>query len=1007
MLPLVRSAQAPGATRDLNQPARQVDSNAMGEGESAGDRRDSSNLTIALVIEYVRDRAGESAVEELLATAGELRPLAELLDEGRWSTYEQKLRLLEAAITVLGDPEIPRLVGATVLERRTGMAVRLLLRALGSPSSVCRSVAKASAKFSTNYTCVALSVGRDGAVISNRLHDGYEPSLVDCQYTGGLLSQIPALFGLEPAVVAHDECQARGAAACIYNLKWRAHRRWPGTRRHNRASYIEEELRLVSERYEALQSTIIDLASPADVGTVLRRITRRAADAVRAQRFLLALSGHFEGPLVHYDGMPVEEAERLAAEVLREEPDDHGGSRLIVDVASSRQFYGRLVAVYDFEHIFFPGERRLFAAYARQAAVALDAATALEEARRRGETASALLELSRQLAQATSTDEVARRLADAVPAVIGADRASVMLWDPERRQLVFRARSSRQPEPPGLAGYGVSVADTPALDEMLRTLQPQHICQKTADPYLRDRMRESSIEEMLAVPIQSDGEMLGAIAAVRGTALPAVVDQQALADRLSGLADQAALAFEKVRLLEQEREAVRRLQRNERRIKHLAYHDALTGLPNGRYFWEALQSGLQRADAEGGRLALLFCDLDRFKNVNDSLGHDKGDVVLKAAAARLQTCVRDTDTLARLGGDEFTLLVPGVAGTEEATSVAERVLAGFRDPVNLDGQELFLSASVGVALFPDDGADAQTLLKNADTAMYQAKLAGRNKQRRYAAAMNAQARRLLELEAGLHEALRRRELVVHYQPQVVAATGQLVAVEALVRWCHPQRGMLCPGEFIGLAEERGLIGDIDAYVLHEAARQCKQWEEAGFPPVRVGVNLSAHQFRGADLLGLVTGVLHDTGLRPELLELELTETAAMQEPERAADVLRQLRALGIRLALDDFGTGYSSWTHLKHFPVGGLKIDRSFVSGLPGDRHDRAIVSAMIEMAHHMGMSVTAEGVETADQACFLARHGCDLLQGFLYSKARPSDEITELLRNEARVERAGVGSGS
>jgi diguanylate cyclase (GGDEF)-like protein len=395
-------------------------------------------------------------------------------------------------------------------------------------------------------------------------------------------------------------------------------------------------------------------------------------------------------------------------------------------------------------------------------------------------------------------------------------------------------------------------------------------------------------------------------------------------------------------------------------------------------------------------VALLFCDLDRFKNVNDSLGHDKGDEVLKAAAARLQTCVRGTDTLARLGGDEFALLVPGVGGPEEAAAIGERALASFRDPVNLDGQELFLSASVGVALYPDDGEDPQTLLKNADTAMYRAKLAGRNNQRRYAPSMNAEARRLLELEANLHEAVRRRELVVHYQPQVLATTGEVVAVEALVRWCHPQRGLLLPGEFIALAEERGLIGAIDAYVLHEAASQCRRWEEGGLPPVRVGVNLSAHQFRGADLLGLVAGVLRDTGVKPELIELELTETAATQEPERVAEILGQLRQLGVGLALDDFGTGYSSWTHLKHFPVGRLKIDRSFVSGVPGDLHDEAMVSAMIEMAHRMGMSVTAEGVETSAQAEFLARHGCDLLQGFLYSKARPSDEITELLRNYA-----------
>ena len=655
----------------LKWSGQRVEAHSMAPPGAPEEERDSSNLTNALILGHVRDRGGDAAVEQVLAAAGETRSVAELIDEGRWSTYQQKIRLFEAAVDVLKDPDTPRLVGATVMKQQTGTAVRLMLRALGSPASVCRSVAKASAKFSTNYTCEALSVGREGAIISNRLHEGYEPNIVDCEYTAGLLSQIPALFSLPPALVVHDECQVRGAPACIYNLSWRARRRLPWNRRQNRVTFLEEELRLLTERYQALQSTIVDLVSPADVDTVLRRITRRAADAVRAQRFLLALSDGAEGATVHHDGMSTEDALQLASEVLVDEPDDRGGSRLIVDVVSARKFYGRLVAVYEFEHIFFPEERHLFAAYARQAAVALDAANALDEARRRGETASALLELSRQLTQASSTDEVAQRLADAVPTVIGANRATVFLWDPHRQELVFHARSSFVGvEPSTLSMDNVSVTDTPVLTEMLRTREAQHVHRDTADEYLRNRMKAVNVEEMLAVPIQSGEDMLGAIAAVRETALPTTVDQQALADRLAGLADQAALAFDKVRLLEQEREATRRLRLDEQRITHLAYHDALTELPNRLYFSEMLQIRLAQAYEEGRQLALLFCDLDRFKNVNDSLGHAKGDELLKSAAARLQTCIRESDCLARLGGDEFTLLVTGVNGPEESAAIA-------------------------------------------------------------------------------------------------------------------------------------------------------------------------------------------------------------------------------------------------------------------------------------------------------------------------------------------------
>ncbi len=956
------------------------------------EERASSNLTVAAIIGYVSDRGGSAAVERLLATARETRPMAVLLDAGNWTSQDQKVRLFEAAVEVLGDPDAPRMIGATILERQAGTALRLVLRALGSPASVCRSVAKASARFATNFTSEALTVERDGAVISNRLHDGYEPNQYDCDYTAGVLSQIPALFGLEPAVVVHEECQVRGAPACVYRLRWRPQGRWRIGRKRHRIAFLEEERRLLTERYEALQSTIVDLVSPADVDTVLQRITRRAADAIQAQSFLLALRDESGGSSFHHLGLSVDDAEKLAAEVLADDPDDRGGSRLIVDVASSRRFYGRLVAVYGIEHVFFADDRRLFAAYARQAAMALESATALEEARRRGESASALLDLSRRLTHAATSDEVAQQLADAVPAVIGAHRASVLWWDPETEVMSFRTRSLRNILPtPGLSTYTIALSDTPVLADMVRTLQPQHVTRTTADPYLLGQLEAAGAEEMVAVPIQSGGELLGAVTALRNSPMPAT-DRAALAERLEGLADQAALAFEKVRLLEQERAAVRRLRRNEQRIRHMAYRDALTDLPNRRHFSEALERSLHDAEVAEEQLALLFCDLDRFKNVNDSLGHAQGDALLRAAAARLKGTVRHSDTLARLGGDEFTLLVHDVSGPGEAEETAERILAALRDPFRIDGQELFLSASVGVALYPEDGRDAPTLLKNADTAMYRAKVAGGNQAVRYAPAMNASARQLLELEADLHEAVRQRSFVVYYQPQVEPQTRRIAAVEALVRWPHPRRGLVPPGEFIGLAEERGLINALDTCVLTDAAAQCKGWENAGLPPLRIGVNMSAHEFRGNALVDMVARVLEETGADPRRLELELTETAAMQEPERVAGILGQLRKFGVSLSLDDFGTGYSSWTHLKHFPVSRLKIDRSFVSGLPRDRHDAAIVSATIEMAHLMDMDVTAEGVETEAQARFLIDHGCDLLQGFLYSAARPADEITEAL---------------
>lgn len=979
----------------------------MGETRTTGappPTRDASNMTLSFIIGYVRAQAGDEGVEQLLRLAGEQRPLSELLDQSGWSTQEQKISLFEAAAELLHEPEIGRRVGEAVMEQRTSVALRVVLRALGSPGALCRSVAKASAKFSTNYTCTALAVERDRAVILNRIHEGYRPHRMDCDYTAGLLSQIPVVFGLPVATVLHDECQLRGAPACVYHLRWRARYRLPWRAQRARAADVATQLDLISERYEALQSSVVDLVSPADVDTVLGRITRRAADAVRAQKYLLALVDSDGGISVHHDGMTPEEATQLAEDILRPNPDDRGGMLLIADVASARCSYGRLVAVSNLEHTFFPEERRLLNTYARQAAVALDAATALEEARRKGETASKLLELSRQLAKATSTDEVAQFLAEAVPAVVNAPRASVYLLEHEEYgRLVPRGWAPVEVGNDEARQLSVSHLDTPALSRLITTKQPQHYLRTTTDEFLRTALEQSGLEELIVVPILSDGEVIGAICASRPSDSPPLPDQAVLADRLAGLADQASMAFEKVRLLENERAAVRRLRDDEQRIKHLAYHDALTGLPNSRQFSEELDVALARARQNSERLALLFVDLDRFKTVNDSLGHSQGDQLLRVAGARLGGCVRDGDTLARLGGDEFTLLMNRIESPAEADAVAERILAAFGAPFGLDGHEVFLSASVGIAVYPDDGADSASLLRNADAAMYGAKVAGRNSLARYAPAMNARSRHQLDLESDLHAAIGKGELVVYYQPQLEATTTRIVAVEALARWRHPRRGLILPGEFISLAEESTLIAAIDEIVFREACSQAVRWCDAGLPPLRIGVNLSSQQLRRSGLVPSVAAVLRETGIDPDRVELELTRTAALHEPERVVDVLSQLRELGVRLAVDDFGTGFSIWGQLKRFPVGRLKIDRSFVAGLPGDRHDAAVVSATIELAHRVGMEVTAAGVENKAQATFLTERGCDLLQGFLYAGPAPPEVVADLLRDQAGGASAGA----
>lgn len=433
-------------------------------------------------------------------------------------------------------------------------------------------------------------------------------------------------------------------------------------------------------------------------------------------------------------------------------------------------------------------------------------------------------------------------------------------------------------------------------------------------------------------------------------------------------------------------------------IKHQVFHDALTGLPNQLLFEERVSLALAEHRRSDSKLAVLFFDLDRFKRVNDSLGHPAGNELLRQVARRLTTAVRANDTVARMGGDEFTLLLTGLRSASEAAVVAEKVLAAFHRPVVLDGQELFVTASMGIAVAPEDGTRPSVLLKNADTAMYRAKERGRNCYEAYALDMNAAAQGRLALEGDLHNALDTEQLRVVYQPQVDLATGRVVGVEALARWPHPVLGPVEPNTFIPLAEETGLIVPLDDWVMRTACAQGRAWADAGLPPLRIAVNLSGRAFQRTRVVERVTNTLARTGLEPDRLELEVTESMAVDQVSDTRPVFRALEALGVKLAIDDFGTGYSALSRLQGFPFHTLKIDRSFVQGIESATDEAPIVAAMIAMAHALKLGVVAEGVETPSQRAFLDRHGCDMAQGYLFSRPIEASEVEELLRPAAAL---------
>jgi len=434
---------------------------------------------------------------------------------------------------------------------------------------------------------------------------------------------------------------------------------------------------------------------------------------------------------------------------------------------------------------------------------------------------------------------------------------------------------------------------------------------------------------------------------------------------------------------------------SEERIRYLADFDPLTGLPNRTRFTEILAAAADTAGRIGGQLALLFIDLDRFKNVNDSLGHQVGDKLLQQVAQRLSASARDQDIVARLGGDEFTLLLGGLHDERDAGAVAHHLLEGLAAPLNIDDYEIFVAASIGISIFPRDGEDARTLIRNADAAMYRAKEQGRNTYQYYTPELTDLSFERLELEGGLRRAIERGELLLHYQPQL-DANEQVVGVEALVRWRHPERGVVSPTLFIPLAEDTGLIDPIGEWVLTTACHQAYDWMANGVGELRMAVNLSGWQIIYGDIVTTVRRVLAETSLPPRLLELEITEGFVLQHAERGVSTLSELRALGVTLAIDDFGTGYSSLSYLKRLPVDRLKIDRSFVCDIPDDRDDAAITTTIIGMARHLGLKVIAEGVETAVQLEFLRDHGCDEFQGYYLSKPLSAEELEQFMRHQS-----------
>ena len=1023
----------------------------------AGGRQDVSGTVTSVIIRYVRNLCGDPGLARMLQMAGEMRPVEALEDSLTWSSYAETLALISAAAHVCVDNEIARHLGEEMLRQYDGTEVANLLRSLGSPKEVLKNVTAAAAKFFTISTLEALEVGDAHAIVRAANRPGYQRDIAICDFTKGLLSQVPVLFGLVPATIIESECSARGGRFCLYSVGWEEHQ-WSSfvddresiytmawgsgdvdeaqaeveADESTQISMLNAQVQQLTERLQDVYGTAADLLATDDLDSVLSNVTRRAAHAVNAPRYLLAIQPSPDIPIsLHHHGFTQREAESIALEVLQPNPDTKGGSRLIADVRSKRQYYGRIAAMYPEGVQFLEQEREALSVYANYAATALDMVTALDDARKSNATSSALLEFSRNLSKITTTHEVAKELSLTLPKVVGCDTSSVLLWDESSQSLrsIKRMTSDGQlvgydelPETAELSqdGYDdkeeadansaiavenevalqadttnqkieegdetsgnmltMPISASPVIRQLISFRDIIIVNSDTTDDYMKGILERYGIQSTLMAPIFTADKFLGVVTAnFKSNVDPNLVNSKELRERIIGLSDQAAVSLENAHLLQQ--------------VSHMAWHDALTSLPNRRLLEDRANQALVQASRSGETLCMFFIDLDHFKEVNDVLGHASGDELIREVAVRLTRAVRQQDTVARLGGDEFAILLPGLSDTNAIEALAHRMLLSLSKPFMLYGQEAYVTGSIGIAIYPRDGNTYDELLSRADAAMYRSKGLGRNTFQVFDISIDqTSSSDVVQLERDLHKALENNQLFILYQPFIDLETAKVVGVESLVRWRHPTRGILEPATFIEMAEETDLIVDIDSWVVNETCKQARRWQDIGIPPLQLAINVSTRDLLSKDYVENTLAAIEGNALNPSLIELELTERVVFDDSITMRDNVDRLQKAGIRFSVDDFGTGASGLDRFGTFPISTLKIDRSFVQVLGPDDQSQTIVRAITGMANDLGMSCIAEGVETSTQSRVLLQRGCTTAQGFFFSPPLMSADVERML---------------
>ncbi len=929
---------------------------------------DFAGVNTSLLLRYVIDELPAGSSDELLRAAGETRSVAELTDTATWSSYGQFRRLLESAASLFGGSAFLERAAGSGLDDPTMPELTEMLQSLGSPDALLAMLVEGgSASLAPIVGIVGERTDTDEWRIELSMQDGYEPFREHCAWSVGLFTNIPTMFGLH-ADVAEEACQCDGAPRCVLRVRW--------SELDDAASvaYLERRNAILAARLESLQETVADVVSGEDLEHVLTRVIASAARALHAPSFVLALGDEAPaGRRVYALGVPDGEADALASRLLA--PDAPAAPhQLVVDVAS-RAAYGRLAAINPGAD-FFPQERAVLQSHARLAGAALDGAAALEHARREARTSGALLQLANSLARIASPDEMGANIARAVPDVIGCDRAAVILYEPEADHgRVIATQGFDGEQDVSLRSMDVPVPAPRAGD----TTVTVHDRSSAAHFTLLSRlMEELGSVAVATVPIIIDNALAGLVVADVVEGPERLTAERGLPDRLRGLASQATIAMRNARLVDE--------------IRHQALHDALTGLPNRTLILDRAEQMLARARRNDTDCAALYIDLDGFKQVNDRLGHDGGDQLLKGVATRLQATLRESDSIARIGGDEFVVLVESGSPDGSPQRVAERLMEALREPFVIDGSKpgvITVTASIGIA---GGGRSVATdLLRDADIALYEAKAAGKNCAIEFQRSMKRAVEDRLTLELDLRAAIGTDQFFLMYQPIFGLENRVPLGFEALIRWNHPRDGLIQPNAFIPLLEETRMIVEVGRWVLEQACHRAIEWQ-LGERGLYMSVNISARQLDDDSLVDYVKETLERTGVDPALLVLEITETAIMRDVGATARRLRLLKELGVNLAIDDFGTGYSSLAHLRRFPIDILKIDRSFVANMNDSSESAALIRTLVQLGKQLGIRTLAEGIEDHEQFWRLQREECDSGQGFMLGRPLSVAAVEEFL---------------